>query len=243
MVSEKIDTFNESREAMPKHYSDFVVIDLDRTLIDNNVLMQLLYESLGGNDAADAQKKLQELRQKELANRGNSFDVLSALGEIWGIDSKFVNVLIERIVSHPDALGIVVEGTAEMLEELKQGGVLHGIVTYGENKNWQDMKVEILRRIIGLDSADTPHSVTSVKAKAHYIENEWWDNDIKQFLVPEEVCGIPGGVYAQTIHILDDKKANLENSGELNIQAYLVDAADSSSFQYQYNRLKMNLHT
>jgi len=241
-MSSSPETIQGSIEMEPQEEPDFVVLDLDRTLIDNNVLMELLYESLGGNSADDTQAKLHELRQKELANRGNSFDVLGALNEIWGIDAEFVNVLIDRIVNHPDALGIVVEGTAEILDELKKSDVLHGIVTYGENVEWQNMKVEILRRIIGLNSADTPHSVTSVKAKAHYIENQWWDADRKQFLVPEEVCGIPGGVYARTIHILDDKKANLENSGELDIHAYLVEAANSSSLQYQSNRLKMNLH-
>jgi len=219
------------------HVRDFVVLDLDRTLIDNDILVAIIIESLSrlGMNASE----VAHLQAEEKAARGKSFDVIGAL-QLVAPDLS-TNSIFEAVMSHPTSKNIVVSGTKELLATLKGSRVPHGILTYGTNPEWQTLKVDVLRSLCAITEEELPATVTGTKGKAFFIENKWYDASKQQFLVPEVQCNVRGGVWADAVHIVDDKQSNLEHSGVSRIYTYLVLPSSAESLQCQIKILKKRL--
>jgi len=223
----------EGIEMEPEVTPDFVVLDLDRTLIDNDVLVDIIRKSLTSFGMTQAQ--ITELSENEKDNKGNSFDYLGAMLAI--APNLNLTKIVESIKNHPDFTSILVGGAKELLAALRDKNIAHGILTYGSNPDWQYMKTDILRTLCGIEEEELVAAVTKTEGKATYIEESWYDSDKKMFLVPEELSGMPGGLWVRRIHIFDDKDINLEISGTVPIEVYPIVAANANSLRLHTSNL------
>jgi len=186
-----------------KFHVVFVVLDLDRTLIDSSLLARFLVEYYAPEDQWE-----QEIAAIE-AHRGGSYDALTFLHAKYGQKGRVdASKLVELHGWKYLADTLLLPGASAVFHELDSRAILYGIFTKG-GKDFQALKVALLCAMVGEKAI--PHLVTSSDQKAAYITKHWWDENEKAFTVPGQLTGA-SEIKAHRVIIVDDKLENLTPS-------------------------------
>ncbi len=180
------------------------VIDLDRTLVDTDKIVEMLATVLKvqGYDGDALVDKIEEARLSE--NDINAEKAIDSLGKgAWESVKKY---FLEEAKKNT----IVFDDTQPFLRNLQSAGLPHIILTFGISKAWQDLKLASA----GLDGV--PAIVSDSREKSKTI-NSWKGAD--------GVYKPPGfsTISASSIVLIDDRpNAFLDISGN-NSSGYLLD--------------------
>jgi hypothetical protein len=210
-------------EREPREAPVFVVLDLDRTLIDNDVLVNIIFDVLP--EMGYDESVVEGLIRVEHENKGNSFDLFGYLEQT---SSRKVNLstLKDHILARrPEDL--VYDGVEELLDELSTAAVPHGIMTYG-SMGWQSAKIDLFRALAGSKTTTLSALITNEKNKAEYIDAHWYSQERSRFTIPKELSGLEKGVAVSSVLIIDDKPTNFETSNS-HIHGQVVDNSDKES--------------
>ncbi len=177
----------------------FIVLDLDRTLLDTGVYSELLLRVLL------APELQAEAREVVASSTGASFDFLEYLLRQSGINyEKAFEKVLQAVM--PGDNKLLMPGAAELIAFLAISGEHHGILTTGTVPN-QSLKVAVLQRIT---RQAIPAEVTSVPNKsADFVQNRRRGN---LFYITPQLSGVSSGLMAKTIILIDDKASNLTES-------------------------------
>lgn len=181
----------------------FVVLDLDRTLIDSSLLTSYLVEYYVPLDN----------REEEVAaiarHRGSSYDALTYLGTKYSLTEPIdAGTLVERHGWKTLADALLLPGAAEIFFALDSRRVPYGIFTKG-GKAFQSLKVALLCAMVG--ETAIPYQVTNTNEKAAYIAKHWWSDARGVFVIPEQLSGTKD-FTARRVIIVDDKLDNLAST-------------------------------
>ncbi len=198
----------------PRVVETFVVLDLDRTLLDTDNLIGLLYDQLR-TKGLDSSQLLQD--QEFIHDQtGKSFSLLEHLTYRYGqqlIDEAMLEVLqlAERGEIPKEIL--FCPGAEELLNYLDDNAIPHAVLTYGE-QTFQRFKMSVVRSVLGKTENSLPATITSESKKAEWISHTWeGDGTGERFHVP---TSISGGEQIQTsnVVIIDDKLGNITSENE-----------------------------
>jgi hypothetical protein len=209
-------------ELEPRSVDEYVAIDMDRTLLDTDAVIELLCMLMTQHGATQSEM------EKEIADiysqTGTSLQLLEYLREHH---PEKIDVVIEEALALAEDGAIkhlIFDGTAELFEELDKKQVPFGIMTYG-NEEDQQFKLSLLRKIINRDAKSLPSIITQESYKALAITK--WQKDVatEDFIIPVEF-GHDTPIHTKRIIILDDKKDNLVSPENERVLGVLVDNRD-----------------
>lgn len=174
----------------------FIVLDLDRTLLDTEAYARLLISTLlpmEGHDKAAA---------KLAGVTGQSFDFLAYILDKAGVDYKTATAKVLQAVQ-PGDRRLLMPGAAEFIGFLVQSQEHFGILTMGTVPN-QQLKLAVLHKITGVTiSAE----ITNTQNKSlDFLQNRW---DGNAFYLSPDLSGVGDGLRTKTIILVDDKQSNL----------------------------------
>ncbi len=143
---------------------DYVLLDLDRTLLNTEAVMLSYVKLIGRYDANLSNRLYWAWRQAEDMNE--SFDARAYLDEEVMMERSRQDAVDQfdqafATASHDDE-DFLNNGAAELLQGLEQRQIPHGILTYG-SPTWQGLKLSVS----GL--GDLPHLVTQQRQKGRVI--------------------------------------------------------------------------
>ncbi len=202
----------------------FVVLDLDRTLLDSPKLVSSIAPLFGEAGVPILQQAA--LYAHIRTQDGNQFDYVSYLRKELG--DTIVNRVVDMVRTKLEtgelyASELFFDGVQELFEVLDGRGVPHAIFTAGGDET-QQLKLELLEAAFG---KHVPAKIVDHARKAHVIQSEWFDTTEQMYTIPTELCR-EGSVQAKRIVLLDDKPENLEYDGE-GIETFLIDNANTTS--------------
>lgn len=223
LTTDRIPSY-EMHETEPRIVETFTVLDLDRTLLASDTLVELMYNELvrAGIPADKATSDLSFIYDQT----GTSFSLFEHMAQEFGEEA--VNIVKEAmltqakqgLLTHDDVL---CEGAKELVDYLINSDIPHAVLTFGE-QNFQDFKIMLTRAILNKTEEELPALVTSIHRKAEWIADAW-DTDGERFVVPMELTGgVP--VEAEGIVVIDDKSSNL-TSNNSRIKGILVDNSNN----------------
>ncbi len=223
--------------------STFVALDLDRTLIDNNVLMELVIESLAELGFTDSE--VAAISHEEQGSRGRSFDVFGYIsaqyphrGDVLSIHG--INQL-QKLVLEKNTDGFVFEGAQELLTRLEESRLQYGIVTYG-SEIWQRTKISMMCTILNRPLGSLPAMVTSLKNKAELCETQWYRKDTDDFDIPAELNILHETRHVKSVVLVDDKIENFDTTMQHVIRGIQIDNYGPDSQKRLANRIDMIIH-
>lgn len=193
--------------------SKFVIVDLDRTLVDSDKLLEIFIEI--SNQYITIPQEQIEAADQDVKRRGDSFDTagfvrdyLKAAGQDTVWDS-----LTQKFIRESRNLNYLLPGAAELLEFLNESGLKYGILTYG-NPLWQHLKLSAS----GFNHV--PRIVMEQKEKGRLISS-WFVGD--DFIAPNEF----GGGRFDSVVLIDDKAVSFdEYPGEPSHGIWVLDPAN-----------------
>ena len=195
-------------ETEPREVDTFVVIDLDRTVLNTSNLISLLCSLLPkfGVTAEDAIEAESMIRAAD----GSSLFPIGFLRGQFGDEP--VDAVMDDIREMAE-LGEIKEmllyrGSYELLDALDGEDVPWGIMTYGEVAD-QEFKLDIFRRMTNRDKSNCPAEITDKPKKSRWIHKDWYTEDGRIKIDPKLSNGLE--IYAKQIVVLDDKLKNLES--------------------------------
>lgn len=203
----------------------FVVFDLDRTLIDTNVFVELIWGVLPS--LGMAQHDIETLQNDELSRRGQQFDLINEIVERLGMlagRSEFATRVTEEARSWPVVYGDV----PGLLKDLKRLEVPAAIMTYGSELS-QQMKLQILLGSLEDKGLMPPTLVIQHQEKAKWVAQNATIAEGGGRIVPRELSA-GKHIIADRIVIVDDKQPNLDTDAD-DIEGVLIDNQSSSGTQ------------
>lgn len=180
----------------------FVVLDMDRTLLDSTEYSMALMDAFGltTDEKIKATKKLAE-------QTGNSFDFLDYLMDTKQTRLEDIYLRMGQLTaSQPESL--LMPGVREFIHSLDDLKEPYGILTMGTPHN-QRLKLATLRAILQKDQSTLPAEITNTPNKSmDFIRNRW--NEARGgFDISPDLCGKLGGTCAELVVLVDDKQDNL----------------------------------
>lgn len=205
---------------IPVPIDAFIVLDLDRTLLNTDALMDLLFEQLSQTDGTNTEE-VQAAKNVSYAHKGKSFDVTTLIDDRFG-DGTFERLHQQIIAMAHDVdmrKRLLYAGASDLIETLESAGSYYSILTHG-SQEFQSDKLRLLGALT--DRLEPPFNayITTETNKAEWI-NRQWQRDRARFMVPNDVYR-QRSVAAQSIIVIDDKRTNLETTNE-HIKGILVD--------------------
>jgi hypothetical protein len=184
----------------------FVILDLDRTLLNTDVFLDMLGEELVKQSvpASSIEADRAELRSMT----GTSVSGLEYFQARYGkttLDKATTGLLSTGATSSRGA-GLVYEGVADLLRLLDARSAAVAIVTYGKLAD-QALKLDLLRMVLGMSEAELPALITQLPRKAEWMFDRWYDPVSGQFRIPDSLSLRSSRVTE--LLILDDKLENL----------------------------------
>lgn len=201
------------------HKTDvYVVLDLDRTLLDTTKLVLLVAQILNalGVSKVELAKIYAHIRQQD----GNQFDYNVYMREVLGDET--VNAMIDQLTKQLesgdiDASELFYDGVAETFDALDTAGIPYGIVTAGGEET-QTLKLTLLRAVF---KRNIPARIVASTGKAMLAQEGWYVPNQSEFIVPKDLSA-GDSVVAQRIAVVDDKPENLVTDNK-HIATYLID--------------------
>lgn len=185
---------------------DFLyVIDLDRTLIDTDKVIEILFESLvsAGVDGAAFISKLEKARINE--------ENIDTKAELDKLGTNIWNKFSEYFLSEVKKRKIVYDDSFRFLDKLAKSKSKHMILTYGLSKAWQRLKLDATQL------SDINYLITDTRDKSGLIQS--WKDDKGIFQVPKF-----SSLSAKKIILIDDREKAFLNTDKL-LTGYLIDRA------------------
>lgn len=172
---------------------EFWLLDLDRTLFNLDVLVQLLYDILDDSGVMPSH----ELRQKQaqVEDSGGSFSPVTVIMEYGG--ETLWQVVQQRLIERTDHSQLRLPGATELLHLLDTRQHNYAVMTYGVPV-WQRLKLQLS----GFDSV--PYMVIDTPRKGKLIDS-WRDAD-DYFTLPEALGNTDGAIRAASLVLVDDKR-------------------------------------
>ncbi|HCR55865.1 TPA: hypothetical protein DIV49_02735 [Candidatus Saccharibacteria bacterium] len=197
-------------EREPREVETFVALDLDRTLLNSDVLGDVQCDILAdfgiGQDEIDAHKA------HIAANKGNSFPVVNYLTDTYG--AELVTSLQERLLARASEPAIraalLFEGVIELLGALESKDVPYGVLTFGEQEN-QSFKLRLFELLTDREGKILSE-ITSENNKSDYIHHQWQNTSgvgSGTFAIPEHFTH-DRPITAHHVILLDDKGSHLD---------------------------------
>lgn len=211
-------------EHTPASVNHVTVIDMDRTLIDTDRMVTLVYSAIADvlGDAVAA-----ELRHAEESQRGASFSITTGLrtllegrgkGSVAMADETMASIKHHmlksakpfRELSHDNG-GLLEPGARELIAAIPRSERF--ILTYGESEEWQRWKLEAA----GL--SDEPYTILLPSEDATAEDREQpkidflkrhFDANADMFVF-KNIHGVHEPLHTRTLTIIDDKKKHLES--------------------------------
>jgi hypothetical protein len=180
------------------------VIDLDRTLVDTDKIVEMLAISLN-HQGYDGSALIDKIEKARLSEKDiNAREAIDSLGkDAWeSVWEDFCNEAKKKTLVFDDA--------QLFLKSLKAAKVPHIILTFGISKAWQDLKL----MATGLDGV--PAIVTSSREKSKII-NSWKGDD--GVYVPPGFAELS----ASSVVLVDDRPNAFSNITGNDLKGYLLD--------------------
>ena len=204
----------ERHNMEPRIVETFTVLDLDRTLLDSDTLVGLLYNELQKLGIPADELNLDQAFARD--QTGNSFSLLEHLVHEYGQELVTGAMQSVRDLAQNGELpaeAIVCPGANELLDYLDDNNIPHAILTFGEN-DYQQFKIEVVRAVLGKTEATLPATITSEPKKAEWISHTWeGDGSGERFHVPVSISG-DEQIQASYVVVVDDKSSNITSQNE-----------------------------
>ena len=197
-------------------YDEFFAIDFDRVLGNTPELYNLFLEVLKASGNLSTIAALENAYQDSVES-GTSFSVTSFIQQQNMIDEDVLEMLGDDFVIKAEQLRqtLSMEGAHEFIEHLRQEGIPHGILSYGD-KSWQEMKIQ------ASGFGDVPRMIIEHKQKARQAA-EWFDG--QKFHIPRQLTVGRQLLAVSRVVVIDDKQVAFEGM-PANMQGYLVNPND-----------------
>lgn len=208
----------------------FVLLDMDRTLLDTDQWVDCLYAAFS---LSDSEKTVEERRERQ--RRGAGYDLFRELHERYGRrlpgshrgGHEMAEVVANRIEALYPAVDLersLVPDVRELLAKLEHQAVPYAIMTKGGEAS-QLCKLLVLRAIL---SRPLPAVIIPDDAppKAATVLRDWHDDHTGQFLVPPDYTSTDSAVRAHKVAVLDDKPENIAASHP-SVYGVLIGRADN----------------
>lgn len=191
---------------------EFFAIDFDRVLGNTPELYNLFLEVLKESGNLNTVVALENAYQHAVES-GVSFSVTSFIHQQNMIDEDILAMLGDDFVTKAEYLKdtLAMEGAHEFIEYLRQEGISHGILSYGD-KSWQEMKIQ------ASGFGDVPRMIIDHKQKARQAA-EWFDG--QKFHIPRQLTVGRQLLAVSRVVVIDDKQVAFEDM-PVNMQGYLV---------------------
>jgi hypothetical protein len=206
-------------EQEPRFVDTFVVLDLDRTLLETDALVELLCMQLLNHGISREQIDADLLfihRQK-----GASFKLLDFFEAQYGkgLFDIVKREILELAKNGELKEGLLCEGAPELIGKLGASSTPFCVLTYGEEHS-QRFKLELVEQLFGQDEVQLHAVVTKETNKAAWIEKNWQHDESGRVVVPNDGYA-SSELRATTVVVIDDKLSNLK-SGDDRIRGILV---------------------
>lgn len=178
----------------------YVILDLDRTLLDTEALNDGYQSVVRQLDSSLADALMHEKRETE--DSGGTFDFHQFLHK--QLSDEQVERFDEHVIEQLQSRSITNDGALELLQHLAERQIAHGILTYGSN-SWQLLKL----RACGLDRL--PYSITSDSKKSRVIRS--WQGSGGVFHLPHELVAQEMGAHDtfDALMLVDDKAVSFDD--------------------------------
>lgn len=211
----------QHHEIEPRHVETMAILDLDRTLLNTPVLVDMLLLQLHdhGFEPNEVRTHMEFIHSQAGASlslrsffEANFDDGESLYASVWQDILDLAKA--EEALRHE----LLYVGTAELLDTLEQKDIPYAILTFG-NELDQSLKLKLTRTLLEREEDGLSATITQVPNKARWVESEWVEHDGLQ--VPADIYGREP-IVAENVVIADDKRTNLEATNP-NVKGVLVD--------------------
>lgn len=172
---------------------EFWLLDLDRTLLDLDVLVQLLYEVLDESGVMPSHEL--HRKQTEIEESGGSFSPVAAIIE-YGGEALWQAVQLQ-LIERADKDLLRLSGATQLLHALDAHRRDYAIMTYGVPA-WQTLKLQLA----GFDTI--PYIIIDTPQKGQLIDS--WRDDNDCFVLPKALGSASKVVCVETLALVDDKQ-------------------------------------
>lgn len=206
-------------EQEPRFVDTFVVLDLDRTLLETDALVGLLCMQLLNHGITRQQVDVDLLFIHQ--QNGASFNLLDFFETQYGkgLFDVVKQEILELAKNGELHEGLLCEGAPELIGELEESSTPFCVLTYGEEHS-QRFKLELFEQLIGQDDAQLHAVITKETNKAAWIEKNWQHDETGRVIIPNDTYA-SSELRVRTVVVIDDKLSNLK-SGDARIRGILV---------------------
>ncbi|HEY1085216.1 MAG TPA: hypothetical protein VGE34_00635 [Candidatus Saccharimonadales bacterium] len=238
------------REPVEK-VDSLVLVDLDRTLIKSDELVDVVAEYQIAHSDDDAQDKaILEYAARVHEGAGGAVSPYAYMREAFGLEAdpeQLAQDMVRFFGEEELVKRIVISGAKELVdfldESTEQGICAYGLQTFTEDVVGQEFKIALLRRL--LEPKHMKQWIVNHQAKATRLEAQISGDGSQPFHMADGEVRIE----AQHAIIIDDKEKNLLHSTPerlRSIHVYADDVApstpkDAVSLEQAVEILKMNL--
>lgn len=208
----------------------FIVIDFDRTLGNSKAIMSRLY---GLAEAFGINTEHIFVQQKQIENKGRSFDPLPFIREALGNEGDTMKEFKKRFVESK-LPPIIYDDVNPFLKKLNQNTMQYGVLTYGVSKEWQEWKI----------------AASGYSGKSITIDHEDKGAEVANWQTAEGTyeINVEGheSIFASCVCVIDDKKKAFRSLPETSTGYWLQrpDATESSkSGELPLNRNIKEIHS
>lgn len=225
-------TMSRNHELEPFRDTEvFIVLDLDRTMLDTDKLNHLLCTYIDKTN--DASPEDGDPYEYTLAREGESFSLVPYLIQRYSqaaFDTATLHLKAGAEQSEGTKDDIIYPGVRELIAELDAQGIDHGILTYATDIENQKFKLDIWHHFIGRTHDRIEAIITELDKKGEWVEDHWHDPESTQhdphFIVPSDLSE-NDRIRARYILIVDDKFKNIR-SDHKHIIGFTVDNTAST---------------
>lgn len=197
---------------MTKVVEEFVVLDLDRTLLDSTEVAWFVLAGLASHGFSE--KRIKQAIGYIETQSGKSFYLFDYISQEFPevkpgklaaellLDERLLNKVRSRLLC---------AGADELIEELNLHTVPHMILTYGE-QDYQQFKISLLRKLVDKSTERLPALITQSENKSDWIVEAWFEPSREYAKIPDNVAG--EDIQARHVIIIDDKLQNTVTSHE-----------------------------
>ena len=206
-------TLNARYEREKEDVDTFVVVDIDRTLLNSDTLLDYFYRALRASYTEDdrlSEQEIETLRTEIAEQTGKQLDFLELIEARYG-NRVDLEATIELLVANAtdgmmhDILYDGAEALIDILEERPNAAV--GLYTYGSQRT-QEMKVRIIHAVserLAMLPVAIESDAIDTKNKPQRADEEWRD-DSGDF----DIGFFDGYETAKSIIFIDDKDRKVE---------------------------------
>ena len=207
-------------ETEPRHVDTFVVIDLDRTLLDTSTLVDMLLLQLHdhGYDAHQVSGFIDFIHSRTGSSLSLREFFESSIEEGGVLYATVKQELLQLAEGGELTDELLYTGATELLDRLDETDVPFAILTYGDVAD-QDFKLGLLRMLTSRQIGELHATITTEREKARWIsDTRKHDGGLH---VPDDIYGY-GPVVADSVVVLDDKPQNLHSESSA-VRGILID--------------------